>query len=135
MENKGEYNISKSIENVYVTVKIPQSLYTRLPELIRDGGNLNDKLVEAIALRVHPDTGAITLFALRYCMGRMTYAPSMTIDWVKQNWGVINRNDRLTIKKDVADFVDSGRSLGMDCDAQTWLGFNSWLADQVVMDN
>ncbi|WP_016879444.1 hypothetical protein, partial [Chlorogloeopsis fritschii] len=74
------------------------------------------------------DTGAIALFALRYCMGRMTYEPSLTIDWVQKHWHCFSDGAKQNIRRDVLEFVSSGRSLGMDCDEETWRSFEAWLS-------
>ena len=78
------------------------------------------------------DTGTIAICALRYCVGRRTYMPSLVIDWVKANWELLSVGDRQVIYHDTRKAIASGRSLGHDCDRDTWLEFQVWLNNQQV---
>lgn len=76
------------------------------------------------------DTGAIALCALRYCIGRRTYMPSLVVDWVKRHWGAFPESDKNVILRDVQQEVNSGRDLGDDCDYRTWTDFLKWISAQ-----
>lgn len=73
------------------------------------------------------DSGLVIVAALRYCYGRRTYMPSSVVEWTMLHWEKINPKDRKTIADDVSQFINSGLSLGDNCDAQTWNNFNAWL--------
>lgn len=73
------------------------------------------------------ETGAIALCALRYCVGRRTYMPSLVIEWVKRHWHEIAANDHITIKEEIAEVISKNMFLGDDCDIQTWHSFYEWL--------
>ena len=78
-----------------------------------------------------PDTGAVALCALRYCLGRRTYMPSLIIDWVKRHWESFPLNDRERILKDLEREINSGFILGDSCDVATWLDFRDWMARKI----
>lgn len=74
--------------------------------------------------------GLLTVYALRYCVGRMTYMPSLIVDATKKNWHLLNRVDRQTIQQDTIGAIAT-RYLGMDCDRETWLSFNEWISEKM----
>lgn len=74
------------------------------------------------------DIGTILICALRYCMGRKTYMPSLVIDWAKRHWDEIHRNDQKTIYRDLDKAIKSGQNMGHECDVQDWMDFREWLA-------
>ena len=76
------------------------------------------------------DTVAIALCALRYCIGRRTYMPSLVVDWVKRHWAAFSENEKNVILRDLQREVDSGRDLGDSCDIRTWTNFLSWISAQ-----
>lgn len=78
-------------------------------------------------MKLPPDTGTIAVCALRYCVGRQTYMPSLVIDWVKANWEDLLVSDRQIIYRDLDQAIKSGRDLGGDCDRKTWFDFYDWL--------
>jgi len=73
--------------------------------------------------------GNLTICAIRYCFGRMTYMPSLIVELTKANWSLLTPQDRATILKDVAQAIQDGR-LGMDCDKQMWLAFYDWMMEK-----
>ena len=73
--------------------------------------------------------GLLTIYALRYCVGRMTYMPSTIAEATQKNWHLLNRVDRQTIQQDTIAVI-AIRDLGMDCDRNTWLNFNKWIAEK-----
>lgn len=74
--------------------------------------------------------GLLTIYALRYCVGRTTYMPGLITDATKKNWHLLNRVDHQTIQQDTIAAIAT-RNLGMDCDQETWLGFNEWIAEKM----
>lgn len=74
--------------------------------------------------------GLLTVYALRYCVGRMTYMPSLITDATKKNWHLLNRVDRRTIQQDTIGAI-AARYLGDACDRETWLRFNEWVATKI----
>jgi hypothetical protein len=78
----------------------------------------------------HADTGMIVLAAVRYAMGRRTYAVDMIINWTKEFWDKLSQNDRNCISRDVKEFVESDRSKGDDCDRKDWENFNNWIINK-----
>lgn len=76
------------------------------------------------------DFGSLTICALRYCFGRMTYMPSLIVDATKANWHLLSKNDKVIIQKDLAWEFDNDRDMGMDCDKEMWLRFYNWVLDQ-----
>lgn len=73
--------------------------------------------------------GNLTICAIRYCFGRLTYMPSLIVDATKANWSLLTPQDRAIILKDVAQTIQDGR-LGMDCDKQMWLAFYDWMMEK-----
>jgi hypothetical protein len=64
--------------------------------------------------------GLLTVYALRYCVGRASYMPSTIIDATKENWHLLNRVDRQQIQNDVQSAIAT-RHLGHECDRETWV--------------
>lgn len=75
------------------------------------------------------DTGAIVVCALRYCVGRTSYMPSLVVDWVKRHWSQISINDRNVIRRDLNQALQN-QYLGHDCDVRTWHDFHEWMKDK-----
>ena len=73
------------------------------------------------------DTGFMVLAALRYCHGRMTYAPSLMVEWVKKYWRYMNDNTQELIRKEHREYMQSVFSKGMECDRLTWESFAEWI--------
>ena len=77
------------------------------------------------------DTWFIVLVAVRYCMGRMSYAPSLVQEWVRRNWAVIPKSTRSMLIRDVSMEIVScesnDRLLGDKHDHECWKTFLSWM--------
>lgn len=79
------------------------------------------------------DTGFIAIEAVRYAMGRRTFAPTITTGWLLRHWQDLPAATRDIIIRDVRDEIardddaragDSNyRPLGDDCDRETWVRF------------
>ncbi|MEG3878980.1 hypothetical protein QT972_16625 [Microcoleus sp. herbarium7] len=73
--------------------------------------------------------GLLTVYALRYCVGRASYMPGTIVDATKENWHLLNRVDRQQIQNDVQSAIAT-RHLGHECDRETWMSFNEWMTEQ-----
>ena len=48
----------------------------------------------------------ILIYALRYALGRQTYAPDDVMRAIKSNWNNLNINNREVIKRDIKAYLD-----------------------------
>ena len=67
--------------------------------------------------------GAVLNWAVRYCLGRMTYAPSMTIEFITPLLPYLNNKTLWCFDEDIAERKRDGRSFGMDFDEERWMWF------------
>jgi hypothetical protein len=72
------------------------------------------------------ELGALTICALRYCFGRVSYMPSLVVEATKTNWYLLSQNDINIIEKDLLEAISS-RYMGMECDQRTWNNFLEWI--------
>lgn len=93
--------------------------------LYRSGRNVNPIPTETLTPQIQ-ELGTLTICALRYCFGRMSYMPSLIVDATKANWELLSQSDKVIILKDIEQTILEGR-LGMDCDKQMWLFFYDWI--------
>lgn len=70
--------------------------------------------------------GSLTICALRYCHGRMTYMPSLIVDATKENWNYLHKNDKEIIRKDLQYALETS-NMGMSFDKQMWQNFYDWI--------
>lgn len=75
--------------------------------------------------------GNLTICALRYCVGRISYMPTLIIDATKDNWKHLTSADKEIIKRDVVEAIQS-RNLGMSCDIKAWEDFHQWLLENTI---
>jgi hypothetical protein len=91
------------------------------------------------------NTWFMALVAIRYCIGRSTYAPSLAIQWVKDYWPIMPKATRAMIRRDVldeikqADLITEIRGmkslhLGDPCDEEGWRNFANWLISRPAED-
>lgn len=45
------------------------------------------------------DTEFLLIAGLEYCIGRMTYADQLGVDWVKKYWGDLSPHARFLLRK------------------------------------
>jgi hypothetical protein len=65
---------------------------------------------------------SVILFAFRYALGRMTYAPYDVIRAVKNHSDILSQNTKNLIVKEIKERVSQGmKGLGWDCDARAWI--------------
>ena len=80
------------------------------------------------------DTGFIIVAALRYSIGRMTYAPSLVSDWIRRYWGQIDKQTKHILMRDLKEELDrakiSPKILGHKCDQETWICLYEWMGKQ-----
>jgi hypothetical protein len=67
--------------------------------------------------------GAVLNWAVRYCLGRMTYAPSMTIEFITPLLPYLNDKALWCFDEDIDSRKREGRGFGMDCDEIMWMRF------------
>ena len=71
----------------------------------------------------------MAIFAVRYCHGRASYAPSVAMDWCRDHWHRLTPNDRFCIVRDtiqwLADRVlwDKDASVYLEDYRGAWSGF------------
>ena len=61
----------------------------------------------------------IIFFAFRYCLGRRTYAVSMMVDYLLENWSNLPKNIRDKIKKEIEGAIKNDEA-GADYDIEKW---------------
>ena len=72
----------------------------------------------------------VAVWAVRYCLGRMTYVSGECATWVVRHWQRLSEDTQRAIKRDIEDAFaadDMARAcgaqikhLGMDCDRSEW---------------
>lgn len=50
-------------------------------------------------------TGFMVTCAVRYCLGRASYAPSVAMDWCKAHWHMLSAKDHHNIVRDVVGWL------------------------------
>ncbi len=79
--------------------------------------------------------GAVLTCAVRYCLGRRTYMPSLVTDWIRDHCsGQMSGKTLWVMKRDIDErlqaHTEDYRALGDDCDVLTWVKFRQWLEEQ-----
>lgn len=74
----------------------------------------------------------ILVFAMRYALGRMTFAPITVIENIKHNIDLLNENDIKLLIKDIEEQKDFG-GYGMNCDEKVWMDFKNYLKSLLVL--
>ena len=67
--------------------------------------------------------GAVLNWAVRYCLGRMTYAPSMTIEFITPLLPHLSNRTIKVFDQDIEDQKRYGLGFGMDFDEEEWMRF------------
>lgn len=67
--------------------------------------------------------GAVLNWAVRYCLGRMSYAPSMTIEFITPLLPYLSDKTLGCFHQDIYGHKSFGRSFGMDFDEEAWMKF------------
>lgn len=69
------------------------------------------------------DFGMIINWAVRYCLGRATYAPSSTVEFATPLIPYLSNKTLWCIDRDIEDRKRGGGSFGMDFDEKMWMLF------------
>lgn len=79
-----------------------------------------------------PDFSHIVLSALRYAMGRNTYATSLTADFIRRHWHRISRKFQHNIHRDLKDFIaqDTDTSALNMIDHRAWQDLLNFIQSQ-----
>lgn len=73
----------------------------------------------------------ILMYAMRYALGRMTFAPMTVVENIKHNIDLFSEGDLEIFIRDIEEQESYGRqALGMNCDIETWLNFKQYLKDR-----
>lgn len=88
--------------------------------LVLKRGELMDKV-----FKVERD---ILFYAMRYAIGRQTFAPTVVIENIKHNIELFNSNDLQMLIRDIEGHIGS---YGMECDERNWMGFKEYLKRQM----
>ena len=67
----------------------------------------------------------ILIFAMRYALGRMTFAPTIVIENIKSNMLNFTPNEIDIMIKDIE--YQAGFGYGHECDEELWLDFANYL--------
>jgi len=80
--------------------------------------------------RLHSVNGQIIIMsAHRYALGRQTYVVSSTIEWLQENWDILEQNSKFVIMRDTASELMDGL-VGADFDDKKWREFLAWGLEQ-----
>ena len=61
----------------------------------------------------------LLIYAFRYTLGRMTYAPYTVIDVLKQCWTELSDGDKALFKREIAIAIENDNA-GYRCDKEAW---------------
>lgn len=67
--------------------------------------------------------GAVLNWAVRYCLGRMTYAPKMTIEFITPLLPYLSEKTLWCFERDIAEKKERVQNFGMDFDEAAWMRF------------
>jgi hypothetical protein len=77
------------------------------------------------------DLGALLHYAMRYALGRMTYAVSDVARLMRTHWHEVDSNGREQIAEDLRLEIQRaerrGKPLGMECDHRAWCELRDWM--------
>lgn len=74
--------------------------------------------------------GTVLNCAVCYCLGRMTYMPSLVTDWIMSHCGgMLTSKTLYVMRKDIEEAKAEGK-LGTDMHKQTWEKFLRWVKEE-----
>lgn len=76
---------------------------------------------KAKTVPVDADLGMVLNWAVRYALGRRTYAVSATVDYILPLVPDLNKKTLWCIESDIDEYIRRGFSLGDDCDREAWM--------------
>lgn len=77
------------------------------------------------------DFASVCIFAMRYAMGRKTYAPSTVIRFIIRNFDNVELLDLKVMLKDIEEYELSYGSFGDECDNRDWQAFKKKLSEEI----
>jgi hypothetical protein len=75
------------------------------------------------------EVGTLFVYALRYTIGRATYAVGEMCDLVRDRWSEIPDRTRTIMIRDVEEAVQSSHPLGHTCDRSSWERLLKWMKE------
>lgn len=84
---------------------------------------------EPVPDRLDEWSGFMAVCAVRYCLGRSSYAPSVAMDWCRNHWHRLSAKDQHVIVRDVIQWLadrhlwDGDRGMGMQDYRAEWARF------------
>lgn len=66
------------------------------------------------------------MYAVKYGVGRMSYVVSWLVEELEKIWVNLHYETKLDIQSYISVQMNSGRSLGMDCDKSQWMRVLDW---------
>lgn len=85
------------------------------------------------------DTWFLALVAMRYCIGRRSYAPSLCAHWIMRHWPIMPSQTRAMMRRDLGSEIRQAEShmaytksarcemLGDTCDEMAWRDLHAWM--------
>lgn len=67
----------------------------------------------------------MVIASFRYCLGRSTYIVSDCVEWLKQNWRLIDHHMQRMIKREIREAIKENR-YGMQMDKEQWERVLDW---------
>lgn len=80
--------------------------------------------------------GFMAMAAVRYCLGRSSYAPGVAMDWCRDHWRRLSPKDHHNIVRDVIQWLadrvlfDKPGDASMEDYRATWRNFALWAIEQ-----
>lgn len=78
------------------------------------------------------DFSLIILCAFRYAIGRMTYVTDVVPEFIENNIDDILTKDINIMIREIDEYGQYERGLGMECDKQNWLRLREFLCGELV---
>lgn len=84
--------------------------------------------------KVTGDLNSVIFYCFRYCLGRMTYAPSTCSKFIRQNISLIHKKEISLMIKEIDEY-EAKDFLGNDCDVKTWKSLQDFLLKEITNRN
>lgn len=81
------------------------------------------------------DFSLIILCAFRYALGRMTYVTDVVPEFIENNIDNILTKDINIMIREIDEYGQYERGLGMDCDKRNWLRLRQFLCNELANRN
>jgi hypothetical protein len=72
----------------------------------------------------------MVIAAFRYCLGRQSYIVGMCIDFLKQVWGQLDKNDKDIIMKEIAEELNRKPRIESKYLIDDWTTLLNWMAEK-----